>query len=144
MEKRGQLTTFLWVLSLLALPLSALPNRILLGLLLIWFFVKNRSGVLQVPHFKILSGLALVLLGASGIANDIISKELILALSIPAQGLFLILLRPSKKDFNIGFHSATVTILTVLVVLKLTSIFQIGFLSFFEQDQWWNQLGFHK
>jgi len=130
----------LWVLSLLALPLSALPNRILLGLLLVWFFVKHRSEVLQVPNFKLLSGLVLVLLGASGIANDILSKELILALSIPAQGLFLIIAKPSKNDFKIGFHSAAVTIMSALVVMKLANIVQTGFPSFFEQNQWWNQL----
>jgi hypothetical protein len=140
MEKRGQLITYLWVLSLLALPLSALPNRILLGLLIIWFFVKHKSGVLQVPYFKMFSGMALVLLGVSTISNEVLSKEFILALSIPAQGLFLIMLRPSKRDFKRSFHSAVATTILVLVITKLSSIVQTGLSSYFEQSQWWNLL----
>jgi len=138
MEKRGYVITCLWVLSLMALPLSNLPNRIVLGLLVIWFFVKYRSKVLQIPYFKLFAATALVILVASGITNKVLSKELLLGLSVPAQGLFLIILRPNSAQFRKGFHTGVILILLILIILKISAVLQMGLEAYFSQDQWWN------
>lgn len=138
MEKRGYLITCLWVLSLMALPLSNLPNRIVLGLLVIWFFVKHRSKAVQFPYFKLFTATALVLLILSGITNKVLSKELLLGLSVPAQGLFLIILRPNSVQFRKGFHTGVILILLILIILKISAVLQMGLEAYFSQDQWWN------
>ena len=130
--------TYLWVLSLMALPLSNLPNRILLGLLLIWFITNKKLRALDVPHFKWLAASALVLLVLSTFTNKVLSKELLLALSIPSQGLFLVISRPSSSRFKKGFHAAMMTVLFVLFAFGCGTILQTGFTAYFEQDQWWN------
>jgi O-antigen ligase len=138
MGKRGTLITHLWVLSLLALPLSNLPNRILLGLMLIWFLVKHRIDSFKVSSFSFFAGLSLVLLIMSSLSNKVLSKELLLGLSIPAQGFFLLISRPSPEQFKKGFHMAAVTVVALLLLAQIVGIVQIGFISYFEQDQWWN------
>jgi hypothetical protein len=138
MEKRGYLITCLWVLSLMALPLSNLPNRIVLGLLVIWFFLKYRSKALQIPYFKLFTATALVLVVLSGITNKVLSKELLLGLSLPAQGLFLIILRPNPAQFRKGFQTGLILLLLVLMKLKISTVLQMGVDSYFSQDQWWN------
>ena len=138
MEKRKVLITFLWVLSLLALSLSNLPNRILLGLLLIWFFAENGVGSLRISGFKLFAGISVTLLILSAMTNKVLSKELMLGLSIPAQGFFLLIVRPSRAQFKKGFHTAVITVMTVLLVIKTTTVFQTGFPNYFRQEQWWN------
>lgn len=138
MEKRGILITYLWILSLLALPLSNLPNRILLGLLLIWFFAKRRTEFLRLSRFKLFAGLSVILLVLSALTNKVLATELLLALSIPAQGFFLLIIRASPAQFKKGFHAAVVTVLAVLLSLKITVLFQTGFSDHFHQEQWWN------
>lgn len=138
MEKRGDLITFLWVLSLLALPLSSLPNRILLGLLLIWFFAKHGARSLTISYFKFLVGLSVTLLILGAFANQVLSEELLLGLSITAQGFFLLIVRPSATDFKKGFHVAVITVLTLLFAIKAMVIVKIGFSNYFDQEQWWN------
>lgn len=138
MEKRGVLITYLWVLSLLALPLSNLPNRILLGFMLMWFLAKHRTNSLQVSSFNFFAGLSLILLILSALTNKVLSKELLLCLSIPAQGFFLLIARPTPEHFKKGFHRAVVTVVAMLLSIKIVEVIQSGFFSFFEQDQWWN------
>lgn len=138
MEKRRVLITYLWVLSLLALPLSNLPNRILLGLLLIWFFAEHRAGSLRISEFKLFASISVTLLILSAMTNKVLSKELMLGLSIPAQGFFLLIVRPSRAEFKKGFHAAVITVMTVLLVMKATTVFQTGFTNYFRQEQWWN------
>lgn len=138
MEKRGILITYLWILSLLALPLSNLPNRILLGLLLIWFFAKHRGDSLRLSKFKLFAGLSLFLLVLSAMTNRVLADELLLALSIPAQGFFLLIARASPSQFRKGFHAAVITALAVLLSLKIRALLQIGFPDYFSQEQWWN------
>ena len=138
MEKRRVLITFLWVLSLLALPLSNLPNRILLGLLLIWFFTEHGAGSLRISGFKLFAGISVTLLILSAMTNKVLSKELLLGLSIPAQGFFVLIVRPSRAQFEKGFHTAVITVMTVLLVIKTATVFQTGFSNYFRQEQWWN------
>jgi len=138
MEKRRVLITYLWVLSLLALPLSNLPNRILLGLLLIWFFVEHGADSLRISEFKLFAGISVTLLILSAMANKVLSKELMLGLSISAQGFFLLIVRPSRAQFKKGFHMAVITLVTVLLVIKTTAVLQTGFTNYFRQEQWWN------
>ena len=138
MEKRKVLITFLWVLSLMALPLSNLPNRILLGLLLIWFFTEHGASSLRISRFKLFARISVTLLILSAMTNKVLSKELMLGLSIPAQGLFLLIVRPSRAEFKKGFHMAVITVMTVLLVIKTTTVFQTGFPTYFRQEQWWN------
>ena len=138
MEKRGVLITYLWVLSLLALPLSNLPNRILLGFMLIWFLAKNRTSSFQVSSFNFFIALSLILLILSALTNKVLSKELLLCLSIPAQGFFLFIARPTPQHFKKGFHGAVITVVALLISIKLAGVIQSGFYSYFEQDQWWN------
>ena len=138
MEKRRVLITYLWVLSLLALPLSNLPNRILLGLLLIWFFVQHGVGSLRISGFKLFAGISVTLLILSAMTNKVLSKELMLGLSIPAQGFFLLIVRPSRAEFKKGFHMAVITVMTMLLVIKTAKVFQTGFSNYFRQEQWWN------
>ena len=138
MEKRKVLITFLWVLSLLALPLSNLPNRILLGILLIWFFAEHGTSSLRISGFKLFAGLSVTLLILSAMTNKVLSKELMLGLSIPAQGFFLLIVRPSRAEFKRGFHMAVITVMTMLLVIKTAPVFQTGFSNYFRQEQWWN------
>ena len=138
MEKRRVLITYLWVLSLLALPLSNLPNRILLGLLLIWFFVQHGAGSLRISGFNLFAGISVTLLILSAMTNKVLSKELMLGLSIPAQGFFLLIVRPSRAEFKRGFHMAVITVMTMLLVIKTATVFQTGFSNYFRQEQWWN------
>ena len=138
MEKRKVLITFLWVLSLLALPLSNLPNRILLGILLIWFFAEHGTSSLRISGFKLFAGLSVTLLILSAMTNKVLSKELMLGLSIPAQGFFLLIVRPSRAEFKRGFHMAVITVMTILLVIKTAPVFQTGFSNYFRQEQWWN------
>ena len=138
MEKRRDLITYLWVLSLLALPLSNLPNRILLGLLLIWFFAEHGADSLRISQFKLFAVISVTLLILSAMTNKVLSKELMLGLSIPAQGFFLLIVRPSRAEFKKGFHLAVITVMTVLLVMKATTVFQTGFSNYFRQEQWWN------
>ncbi len=138
MEKRKVLITFLWVLSLMALPLSNLPNRILIGLLLIWFFTEHGASALRISRFKLFAGISVTLLILSAMTNKVLSKELMLGLSIPAQGFLLLIVRPSRTEFKKGFHMAVITVMTVLLVIKTTTVFQTGFPTYFRQEQWWN------
>ncbi len=130
--------SYLWVMSLLILPLSSLPNRVLLGLLLLWFLLRNGYRSLGVRHFKFFVGMALVLLVLSGVSNKILAKEFLLALSVPAQALFLIIVRPDPARFRKGFHAAVVTILLLLLAGISRDIAMTGFDSYFSRDQWWN------
>ena len=130
---------YLWVLSLLALPLSQLPNRVILGLLLVWVIARSGSRTLQIPYFKWVTGLALVLVALGAMANQELSKEFMLLLSLPAQALFLIFARPGSANFKRGFHAAILTALMVLIVMKVSSVALQGFDSYFAQEQWWNQ-----
>jgi len=138
MGKRGALITYLWVLSLMALPMSNLPNRILLGLLLVGFFIEHRAGSLRIPGFKLFAGISVILLILSAMTNKVLSKELMLGLSIPAQGFFLLMVHPSRAQFKKGFHMAVVTIMTVLLSIKTIAVFQMGFSNYFRQEYWWN------
>lgn len=138
MEKRRLLTTYLWVLSLLVLPLSSLPNRILLGTLLLWFLARKGSDSLRSPHFKFFAGMALVFLALSALTNRILSKEFLLALSIPAQAFFLLIIRPDSNRFSKGFHAAVISILLVLAGSIARSVALSGFDSYFAREQWWN------
>lgn len=138
MEKRQYLISYLWIMSLLILPLSSLPNRMLLGLLLLWFLIRKGYRSPGVGQLKLFAGMALVLVALSGIANKILAKELLLALSIPAQALFLITVRPGSAGFRKGFHAAVVTILLLLLADIARDIFTTGFDEYFSREQWWN------
>ncbi len=138
MEKRGALTTYLWVLSLLALPLSNLPNRVLLGLMLLWYFARHRTRSFSISYFKFFAGLSVILLIISSFSNEILSKELMLGLSVSAQGFFLLIARPGQASFKKGFHFAVITIIAVLLSSKVIAVVKMGFTTYFDQEQWWN------
>jgi hypothetical protein len=122
----------------MVLPLSNLPNRIFLGLLVLWLFARHKSASLHIPYFKFFAGMALLLLALSAVPNKVLSKELLLGLSVPAQGLFVIIARPDRAQFKKGFHAGVISILIALTAMKILSVFQLGLDSYFAQDQWWN------
>ena len=138
MEKRHTIVSSLWVLSLLALPMSLLPNRILLGVLFIWFLFRHRIAALSIPRFRLLLLSAVLVFALSMVSNEVLSKELLLALSIVSQGMFFVVANPNRPHFKKGFHSALIIVLFTLFLAAIIPVFQLGPSAFFSQDQWWN------
>lgn len=140
MNSIEKIVFFLLPLSVLFSELTFIPNRIIMSLCLLWLVFRDKQFINYLLRNKWLLFLGIIYLLIIVFSNKFLSNEAVLFLTIPIYVLIYNASSLPQFYFKKYFILATFTYAVFVLLSKAINIASVGFLNFFEREQWWNEL----